>query len=60
MNNNVYRYVFFDTTLDTTFRYKLWYQAYHVPPRYPLGTTPSTTSVDQFGLCGMHNLVSDN
>ena len=29
----------------------------------PLGTTPSTTSVDQvdlFGLCGMYNLVSDN
>ena len=27
----------------------------------PLGTTPSTTSVDQvdlFGLCGMYNLVS--
>ena len=28
-----------------------------------LGTTPSTTSVDQvdfFGLCGMYNFVSDN
>ena len=59
MNNNVY----FDTTLDTTFRSKLWYHAYHVLPQYPLGTTPSTISVDQvdlFGLCGMYNLVSDN
>ena len=63
MNNNVYRYVYFDTTLDTTFWSKLWYHAYHVLLQYPLGTTPSTISVDQvdlFGLCGMYNLVSDN
>ena len=26
----------------------------------PLGTTPSTISVDQVDLCGMYNLVSDN
>ena len=45
MNNNVY--VYFDTTIDTTFRSKLWYHAYHVPLRYPLGTTPLTTSVDR-------------
>ena len=43
MNNNVY----FDTTLDTTFQYHLWYHAYHVPLLYPIGTTPFTTSVDR-------------
>ena len=61
MNNNVYRYVYFDTTLNNTFRSKLWNHAYHVLPQYPLGTTPSTIyQVDLFGLCGMYNLVSDN
>ena len=63
MNNNVYRYVYFDTTLDTTFRYHFWYRAYHVPLQYPVGTTPFTTSVDRltfFGLHGMYNPVSDN
>ena len=35
MNNNGYAY--FYTILDTTFRYYLWYHAYHVPLRYPLG-----------------------
>ena len=31
MNNNVYMYVYFDNTLNTTFWYHLWYHAYHVP-----------------------------
>ena len=30
MNNNVHRYVYFDTILDTTFRYKLWYHGIFV------------------------------
>ena len=57
MNNNGYAYFY------TTFRYYLWYHAYHVPLRYPLGYHPFTTSVDRLtclGLCGMYNPVSDS
>ena len=51
MNNNGYAYFY------TTFRYYLWYHAYHFDTH--LGTT-LTTSVDRLtclGLCGMYNLI---